>query len=100
MYAGYDDFNCNIWDTLRGEHIGVLASHENRVSCLGQSLELPRGGRGRRETRWRVVVGLAVCAWLSFIFFFASSFFALSPHPFLFDFFSFLGRGFCLARCI
>lgn len=35
MYAGYDDFNCNIWDTLRGEHIGVLASHENRVSCLG-----------------------------------------------------------------
>jgi guanine nucleotide-binding protein G(I)/G(S)/G(T) subunit beta-1 len=53
--AGYDDFNCNVWDTLRLERagkffellfsilflrlifivIGVLAGHDNRVSCLG-----------------------------------------------------------------
>ncbi|KAF9923524.1 Guanine nucleotide-binding protein G(I)/G(S)/G(T) subunit beta-1 [Modicella reniformis] len=35
MFAGYDDFNCNVWDTLRGERVGVLMGHENRVSCLG-----------------------------------------------------------------
>eukprot|EP00049_Salpingoeca_infusionum_P008933 m.148410 g.148410 ORF g.148410 m.148410 type:complete len:339 (+) comp14177_c3_seq1:316-1332(+) len=37
LFAGYDDFNCNIWDTLKGEHVGVLATHENRVSCVGVS---------------------------------------------------------------
>ncbi len=55
LLAGYDDFNCNVWDTLRLERagkffellfsilfltlifivIGVLAGHDNRVSCLG-----------------------------------------------------------------
>lgn len=37
LFAGYDDFNCNVWDTLKGERVGVLAAHENRVSCLGVS---------------------------------------------------------------
>ena len=37
LFAGYDDYNCNVWDTLKGERVGVLASHENRVSCLGVS---------------------------------------------------------------
>ena len=54
LLAGYDDFNCNVWDTLRLERagiysfiwflfpvqinfviVGVLAGHDNRVSCLG-----------------------------------------------------------------
>ena len=54
LLAGYDDFNCNVWDTLRLERagrfslflnliilkrififLGVLAGHDNRVSCLG-----------------------------------------------------------------
>ncbi|MGH0127687.1 UNVERIFIED_CONTAM: hypothetical protein FKN15_021517 [Acipenser sinensis] len=60
ILAGYDDFNCNIWDTLKAERIGecgsepghtghshlkpdngtlavsgVLAGHDNRVSCIG-----------------------------------------------------------------
>ncbi|XP_030042174.1 guanine nucleotide-binding protein G(I)/G(S)/G(T) subunit beta-3 [Microcaecilia unicolor] len=38
MLAGYDDFNCNIWDALKAERVGVLSGHDNRVSCLG----LPR----------------------------------------------------------
>lgn len=33
--CGYDDFNCNIWDSLTGERAGMLAGHDNRVSCLG-----------------------------------------------------------------
>lgn len=35
LLAGYDDFNCNVWDTLKGERAGVLAGHDNRVSNLG-----------------------------------------------------------------
>ncbi|XP_010899131.1 guanine nucleotide-binding protein G(I)/G(S)/G(T) subunit beta-3a isoform X1 [Esox lucius] len=37
LLAGYDDFNVNIWDTLKGERVGVLAGHDNRVSCIGVS---------------------------------------------------------------
>merc|ERR1712168_683001 len=33
LMAGYDDNNCNIWDTIRCERAGVLAGHDNRVSC-------------------------------------------------------------------
>ncbi|XP_071841091.1 guanine nucleotide-binding protein subunit beta isoform X1 [Apostichopus japonicus] len=35
LLAGYDDFNCNVWDSLKGDRAGVLAGHDNRVSCLG-----------------------------------------------------------------
>jgi len=35
LFAGYDDFNCYVWDTLTGKQLGVLAGHDNRVSCLG-----------------------------------------------------------------
>lgn len=64
LLAGYDDFNCNVWDSMKTEragkcecilrrrlsileivewgfinfcftHSGVLAGHDNRVSCLG-----------------------------------------------------------------
>ncbi|KAL1918513.1 uncharacterized protein VTP21DRAFT_3173 [Calcarisporiella thermophila] len=35
LFAGYDNFDCNVWDTLRGDRVGVLQGHENRVSCLG-----------------------------------------------------------------
>ncbi|KAI9474003.1 MAG: WD40-repeat-containing domain protein [Benjaminiella poitrasii] len=37
LFAGYDDFSSYVWDTLRGERVGVLTGHENRVSCLGVS---------------------------------------------------------------
>jgi guanine nucleotide-binding protein G(I)/G(S)/G(T) subunit beta-1 len=35
LFAGYDDFNCYVWDTLTGKQLGCLAGHDNRVSCLG-----------------------------------------------------------------
>lgn len=35
LFGGYDDFNCNVWDTLKQDRAGVLAGHDNRVSCLG-----------------------------------------------------------------
>jgi guanine nucleotide-binding protein G(I)/G(S)/G(T) subunit beta-1 len=37
LFAGYDDFNCHVWDTLKGDRVGTLQGHENRVSCLGVS---------------------------------------------------------------
>jgi guanine nucleotide-binding protein G(I)/G(S)/G(T) subunit beta-1 len=37
LFAGYDDFNCQVWDTVKGERVGTLSGHENRVSCLGVS---------------------------------------------------------------
>jgi len=37
LFAGYDDYSCNVWDTLKGERVGVLTGHDNRVSCLGVS---------------------------------------------------------------
>lgn len=39
LFAGYDDFNCNVWDTLKGERVSILTGHENRVSCLGVSAD-------------------------------------------------------------
>jgi len=37
LFAGYDDFNCNVWDSLKGERVFTLQGHDNRVSCLGVS---------------------------------------------------------------
>ena len=39
LIGGYDDWTCNVWDTLKGERVGVLTGHENRVSCLGVSVD-------------------------------------------------------------
>lgn len=35
LFAGYDDFHCSAWDSLRGERVALMAGHDNRVSCLG-----------------------------------------------------------------
>ena len=35
LLAGYDDMNCNVWDSIRSERVGVLAGHDSRVTCLG-----------------------------------------------------------------
>eukprot|EP00479_Gromia_sphaerica_P010111 TRINITY_DN452_c1_g1_i1.p1 TRINITY_DN452_c1_g1~~TRINITY_DN452_c1_g1_i1.p1 ORF type:complete len:350 (-),score=62.54 TRINITY_DN452_c1_g1_i1:818-1867(-) len=35
LFAGYDDYNCYVWDTLTGAQAQQLQGHENRVSCLG-----------------------------------------------------------------
>ncbi|XP_053494391.1 guanine nucleotide-binding protein G(I)/G(S)/G(T) subunit beta-3b [Ictalurus furcatus] len=39
IFAGYDNFNCNIWDSLKGDKVGVLSGHDNRVSCAGVPLD-------------------------------------------------------------
>lgn len=37
LFAGYDDFNSYVWDTLKGKQVQALLGHDNRVSCLGVS---------------------------------------------------------------
>ncbi|VDP91500.1 unnamed protein product, partial [Echinostoma caproni] len=34
LVAGYDDFNCHVWDLLREERVGILSAHKNRVCCV------------------------------------------------------------------
>ncbi|MBZ3873032.1 Guanine nucleotide-binding protein G(I)/G(S)/G(T) subunit beta-1 [Sciurus carolinensis] len=35
LLIGYDNLNCNVWDALKADREGVLAGHNNCVSCLG-----------------------------------------------------------------
>lgn len=49
LFAGYDDFNCQVWDTLSGQMVQTLnPAHENRVSCLG----VPADGRALCTGSW------------------------------------------------
>lgn len=34
MFAGYNDYTVNVWDTLKCVRVCLLYGHENRVSCL------------------------------------------------------------------
>lgn len=36
LLAGYDDFNCNVWDTLKGERAGecILCCFTVGVECV------------------------------------------------------------------
>jgi len=48
LFAGYDDYNCQAWDTLNTEQAQHLHGHENRVSCLG----VPEGGQALCTGSW------------------------------------------------
>lgn len=54
LFAGYDDFNCNIWDALGQEPVGILAGHDNKVSCLGVTEEGSAIATGSWDTFLRV----------------------------------------------
>lgn len=34
LFAGYNDYTINVWDTLKCTRLCVLYGHENRVSCI------------------------------------------------------------------
>ncbi|KAI9158962.1 guanine nucleotide-binding protein subunit beta (WD domain-containing protein) [Paramyrothecium foliicola] len=55
LFAGYDDFECKVWDITRGERVGSLVGHENRVSCLGVSND----GISLCTGSWDSLAGLA-----------------------------------------
>ena len=37
LFAGYNDYTVNVWDTLKCNRLTILYGHENRVSCLKTS---------------------------------------------------------------
>jgi guanine nucleotide-binding protein G(I)/G(S)/G(T) subunit beta-1 len=45
-----------VWDTLRGDKVGSLSGHENRVSCLGVSND----GISLCTGSWDSLVSIAV----------------------------------------
>jgi guanine nucleotide-binding protein G(I)/G(S)/G(T) subunit beta-1 len=48
LFAGYDDYNCYVWDTQLGTLVDQLIGHDNRVSCLGVSPD----GKGLCTGSW------------------------------------------------
>lgn len=34
IFAGYDDFNCNIWDSLKGEKVGELKERSDLLTLI------------------------------------------------------------------
>ena len=55
LLAGYDDYNCHIWDTLKGEQYGSLAGHTKRVSCMGVSTDGMAIGTGSWDSFLRIL---------------------------------------------
>jgi len=39
LFAGYDDFSCQVFDTLQGNKLWCLEGHSNRVSCIGVNFD-------------------------------------------------------------
>lgn len=44
LLAGYDDFNCNIWDSLKAERVGESLLEAPFILCTGL-LSLPKQGK-------------------------------------------------------
>lgn len=39
LFAGYNDYTINVWDTLKCHRLCVLYGHENRVTCVRVSTD-------------------------------------------------------------
>lgn len=56
LLAGYDDFNCNVWDTLKGERAGEDTGHEcwqlSQNLCTEQSQGVASAGADGVESAW------------------------------------------------
>ncbi len=37
LFAGYDDYNCHVWDAFRRERVGIMQEHDGRVSRVSVS---------------------------------------------------------------
>lgn len=57
LFAGYDDFSCNVWDTLKGETAFTLQQKDHRVSCLGVSSD----GKALCTGSWDGLLQVKLC---------------------------------------
>ncbi|CAB0039912.1 unnamed protein product [Trichogramma brassicae] len=54
LFAGYNDYTVNVWDTLKCQRVALLYGHENRVSCLRVSPDGTALSTGSWDTTLRV----------------------------------------------
>lgn len=54
LFAGYNDYTINVWDTLKCVRVSLLYGHENRVSCLQVSPDGTALSTGSWDTTLRV----------------------------------------------
>ncbi|XP_023245817.1 guanine nucleotide-binding protein subunit beta-5a-like [Copidosoma floridanum] len=54
LFAGYNDYSVNVWDTLKCQRLALLYGHENRVSCLRVSPDGTALSTGSWDTTLRV----------------------------------------------
>lgn len=52
FFAGYDDYNVHVWDTITATQSQILNGHENRVSCLG----VPQNGKCLCTGSWDTIL--------------------------------------------
>ncbi|KAE8751993.1 hypothetical protein FOCC_FOCC001156 [Frankliniella occidentalis] len=58
LFAGYNDYTVNVWDTLKCTRVSLLIGHENRVSCLQVSPDGTALSTGSWDCTLRVNMGL------------------------------------------
>jgi len=54
LFGGYDDFSCQVWDTLLGKKCWQLDGHDNRVSCIGVNVDGTALCTGSWDTTLRI----------------------------------------------
>lgn len=64
LFAGYNDYTVNMWDTLKCSRITMLYGHENRVSCLKVSPDGTAICTGSWDFTLRVIIFLYVCMYI------------------------------------
>jgi WD40 repeat protein len=64
LFAGYNDYTVNVWDTLRSQRVGLLYGHENKVSCLQVSPD----GTALSTGSWDFTLRVSSWVYASFCF--------------------------------
>lgn len=56
LFAGYNDYTINVWDTLKCVRVSLLFGHENRVSSVKMSPDGTAFVSGSWDTTLRVCI--------------------------------------------
>lgn len=70
LFAGYNDYTVNVWDSLKCIRVTLLYGHENRVSCLQVSPDGTALSTGSWDYTLRVIYIMNILVFCIMIFFF------------------------------
>lgn len=68
LFAGYNNYTVNVWDTLKCDRLSVLYGHENRVSCLKVSPDGTALATGSWDFNLRVSLNAYIIELISCLF--------------------------------